>query len=84
MPMSNTQSRTSNIRSYFKIILFFVIALTVLCFIGMWVLVFLNPDTKAMAEIPVLQGKLYGTCDFGWKAGFGAILGLIGGNLSSQ
>lgn len=53
-------------------------------FFGMWVLSFLNPDAKTMAEIPVLQDKIFRICNFGWQAGFGAIIGLIGGNLSSQ
>ncbi len=82
--MSNTQSRTFKIHPHFKMIFLIVTGLILLCFIIMLVLSLLNPDAKTMAEIPVLQNKMFVICNFGWQAGFGAIIGLIGGNLSSQ
>ena len=82
--MSNIQSRTFKIHPHFKTILLIVTGLTLLCFFSMLVLSFINPDAKTMAEIPVLQNKMSAICNFGWQAGFGAIIGLIGGNLSSQ
>ena len=66
----------------FKMVFFVVTALTVLsfgCFVAL--VVFGNHGTKE-TEIPFGERQLYAACSFGWHAGLGAILGLIGGKVT--
>ncbi len=67
------------ISSHFKIIFWSVFALTILSFIGQASLAFAGSEATEAAKIPVNQANFQAICDFGWKAGLGAILGLLGG-----
>jgi len=82
--MSNSSSSTLKIHPHFKLVFWAVVSFTFLSFCGMIVLSLCNPEAKTMAEIPILQKNLYELCKFGWQSGLGAILGLVGGNVSSQ
>ena len=82
--MSNSSSRTLKIHPNFKMIFWAVAGFTLLSICIMSVLSLYNPEAKTMAEVPILQKNLYEICRFGWQSGFGAIIGLIGGNVSSQ
>lgn len=60
----------------FKLVLLCVLGLTVLCFLAyLGLAIFGNDDAEA-------QNSFRSMCDFGFKAGFGAILGLLGGKVS--
>lgn len=82
--MSNGSSSTLKIHPHFKMIFWAVISFTFLSFCGVSVLSIFNPEAKTMAEIPILQKNLYELCRFGWQSGLGAIIGLVGGNATSQ
>ena len=82
--MSNSSPRTLKIHPNFKLIFWVVTGLTLLSIGIMVVLAFWNPEAKTMAEVPALQKNLYEICKFGWQSGLGAIIGLVGGNVSSQ
>lgn len=81
--MSNSHSKTSKIPLMFKMSFW---AVTAFSFICIAVLVYMSFSTKAttMDQVPVFQKNLYEICKFGWQSGFGAIIGLVGGNVSSQ
>ena len=82
--MSNSSSSTLKIHPIFKMIFLAVTGFTLLSICIMVVLSLCNPEAKTMADVPILQKNLYEICKFGWQSGFGAIIGLIGGNVSSQ
>jgi hypothetical protein len=60
----------------FKIVLICVMLLTILCFFANLGLAIWGNDTVEAQE------NMRATCDFGFKAGFGAVLGLLGGKVS--
>ena len=70
------------IDSNFKLIFWAVLLLTILSFIGQASLAFAGSDATDAANIPANQASFQAICDFGWKAGLGAILGLLGGKAS--
>ena len=82
--MSDSSSKTLKIHPNFKMIFFVVVGLTFICIVIMVILSFCASAAKTMAEVPILQKNLYEICKFGFQSGFGAIIGLIGGNVSSQ
>ncbi|MEZ7205775.1 hypothetical protein [Pseudoalteromonas sp. DY56-GL79] len=67
------------INSNFKIIFWAVFILTIISFVGQASLAFAGSDATDAQNIPVNQANFQAICDFGWKAGIGAILGLLGG-----
>ncbi len=71
------------IPSTFKTVFFVVVALTTASFIGIAVLALFGEKATNEAEISVFQKNFYAACSFGWQAGLGAILGLIGGKVTS-
>lgn len=71
-----------NVPASFKIVFIVVTALTVLSFISMGALALWGSNGTTEAELSVFQRNFYGACSFGWQAGLGAILGLIGGKVT--
>ena len=49
---------------------------------GIDLLAFFGSDAANESNVPHLQALLSATCDFGFKAGFGGRLGLLGGKTS--
>ncbi len=68
-----------NVPVTFKWTFIGVLGLTALSFIGLGLLAFFGNTSVAVDHIPIAQKNLSTACDFGWKAGLGAILGLLGG-----
>ena len=66
----------------FKIVFLVVVALTILSWLGIGALALWGSDGKMESEISVFQKDFYSACSFGWQAGLGAILGLIGGKVT--
>jgi len=71
-----------NVPTSFKTVFIVVVVLTLLSFFGIGALAFWGGDGKIEADIPVFQRNFYTACSFGWQAGLGAILGLIGGKVT--
>lgn len=71
-----------NIPASFKIVFIVVVILTLLSFFGIGALALWGSDGKTEADISVFQRNFYSACSFGWQAGLGAILGLIGGKVT--
>jgi hypothetical protein len=67
----------------FKVVFFVVVGLTTLSFIGLAVLAIFGDKGATEAEIGMFQKSFFAACSFGWQAGLGAILGLIGGKVTS-
>lgn len=67
------------ISSHFKIIFWAIFFLTLTSFLGLASLAFAGSDATDVANIPVAQVKFQAICDFGWKLGIGAIVGLVSG-----
>jgi hypothetical protein len=67
----------------FKTVFFVVVGLTILSFVGIAVLAVFGDKGVSEAEIGMFQKSFYSACSFGWQAGLGAILGLIGGKVTS-
>jgi len=80
--MANENSPQS-IPATFKTVFFVVVALTVLSFLGIAVLALFGDQGTNEAQIGMFQRSFYTACSFGWQAGLGAILGLIGGKVTS-
>jgi hypothetical protein len=72
-PLPQTKKTTASLSSNYTLTLFLVFALTVIS-------VLVEIALAALAKDPPtgFQQTLFGTADFVWKAGFGAIAGLIG------
>jgi len=60
----------------FKIVLRWVVFITLLCFVANFGLVIFGNETSEGEK------AFRATCDFGFKIGFGAILGLVGGKVA--
>ena len=71
-----------NMPTTFKWTFIGVLGLTAFSIIGLVLLAFFGDASSAADQIPIAQQKLSSACDFGWKAGMGAILGLLGGKAS--
>jgi hypothetical protein len=71
-----------SIPSSFKLTLLVVALLTAVSFTGLVLLAFFGSAATEESEIPHLQALLSATCDFGFKAGFGGLLGLLGAKTS--
>jgi len=82
--MSNSSSQTLKIHPHFKLVFIVITGFTALSLLIMFVLTILYPESKTMDQLPILVQRLNDSCDFAWKMGLGAIIGLVGGNISSQ
>ena len=71
-----------SISSSFKLTLLVVALMTAASFIGLVLLAFFGSGATRESEVPHLQSLLSATCDFGFKAGFGGLLGLLGAKTS--
>jgi hypothetical protein len=54
-----------------------------LSFVGLAVLAIFGDKGTNEAQIGMFQKSFFAACNFGWQAGLGAILGLIGGKVTS-
>lgn len=70
------------ISSSFKLTLLVVALLTAVSFTGLVLLAFFGSGATDESDVPHLQALLSATCDFGFKAGFGGLLGLLGAKTS--
>ncbi|MCE0522611.1 MAG: hypothetical protein LV480_06845 [Methylacidiphilales bacterium] len=69
----------TQIPAIFKLVLICVLGITLLSFLGLGcIAIWGNPATTENA-IPISQRNFQAACNFGWQAGPGGILGLIGG-----
>jgi hypothetical protein len=66
----------------FKMVFLVIAGFTLLCLLCIAGLAFFGEHALKEADIPVFQRNLYSSCSFGWQAGLGAILGLIGGKVT--
>jgi hypothetical protein len=66
----------------FKIVFIVVVGFTLLSFIGIGLLAMLGSAAKTDADLSIFQRNFSTACSFGWQAGLGAILGLIGGKVT--
>ena len=71
-----------SIPSSFKLTLLVVALMTAASFVGLVLLAFFGSGATRESEVPHLQSLLSATCDFGFKAGFGGLLGLLGAKTS--
>jgi hypothetical protein len=78
----DTQGSKMKIPTTFKIVFIVVVGLTLLSFVGLGILAIWGSPASSEAEISVFQRNFYNACSFGWQAGLGAILGLIGGKVT--
>jgi len=72
------------ISSDFKMIFLAVLAITILCLIGIGALAIFGSQATESSSISVAQKNFYTACSFGWQSGVGAIFGLIGGKATSE
>jgi hypothetical protein len=63
----------------FKLVFKSVLTLTLLCLAGLALIMCFGSHATTDAQIPISEKYFTNACDFGWKAGLGAILGLLGG-----
>jgi hypothetical protein len=63
----------------FKLVFWWVAFLTLACLLGIAGLAIFGSQAPKEGDIPLFQRDLYAMCSFGWQAGLGAMLGLIGG-----
>jgi hypothetical protein len=66
----------------FKIVFFVITTLTLLSFLGIGALALFGNPAVNDADIGHFQKSFHSACTFGWQAGLGAILGLIGGKVT--
>ncbi len=66
----------------FKMVFLVVAGFTLLCLLCIVGLAFFGDHALKESDIPLFQRNLYNSCSFGWQAGSGAILGLIGGKVT--
>ncbi|MDP2241475.1 MAG: hypothetical protein Q8K18_15100 [Burkholderiales bacterium] len=71
-----------NVPATFKIVFLVVVAFTFLSFIGQGAMAFFGDAARTEADLSIFQRNFYSACSFGWQAGLGAILGLIGGKVT--
>ncbi|WP_152032988.1 hypothetical protein [Gallaecimonas mangrovi] len=67
-----------------NIIFITVVVITCFCLLCVFALAFWGNGAIEAEKIPVMQQNLYSMASFGWQAGFGAILGLIGGQVTAE
>ncbi len=70
------------ISASFKLTLLVVAAMTTMSFAVLALLAFFGSTAADESGVPYLQANLSATCDFGFKAGFGGLLGLLGAKTS--
>ncbi len=63
----------------FKLVFLCVFGLTIACLIGLAVIAALGSSATTENAIPIGQRNFQAACSFGWQAGLGAMLGLLGG-----
>lgn len=68
----------------FKMIFLTVVAITILCFLGIAVLAAFGSGETDLEKVSVMERNFYTACSFGWQSGLGAIFGLLGGNATSS
>ena len=68
----------------FKLVFITVVAFTAASVLGIILLAFFGSPGVSDATIPQFQRTLMMSCTFGWQAGLGAILGLIGGKVTDN
>lgn len=68
-----------NVPAAFKITFISVLCITIGCLIGLGALAMLGSNATDPNAVPITQQNFSTACDFGWKAGLGGILGLLGG-----
>lgn len=71
-----------NVPASFKIVFIVVVIITLLSFFGIGALAFWGSQDTDPHKISVFQNNFISACSFGWQAGLGAILGLIGGKVT--
>jgi hypothetical protein len=81
---ANPQVNTNNITisKNFKLVFLTVVGITLISFIGQGLLALIGNNGSVEADLSVFQRNFYNACNFGWQAGVGAILGLIGGKVA--
>ena len=67
----------------FKLALIIVTGLTVVSLFVIVGISALQSDVHKMSELPEHQRRIFDICSFCWQSGFGGILGLIGGKMTS-
>ena len=67
-----------------KIPILVALGLTLLCLLGLGLMAFLVPPAITEAGISVFQRNFSSACNFGWQAGLGALIGLIGGKSATS
>ena len=68
----------------FKLSLITVSFFTLISLIITLIITWKNSDVATMAEIPEMQRELYGIVKACFQSGFGGILGLLGGKMTSE
>jgi len=66
----------------FKLALIIVTVLTIISLAVILIISTIQCDVLKMSELPEHQRRIFEICSFCWQAGFGGILGLIGGKMT--